>query len=439
MLALRWGQSFAIEHLTHLVLFGKFCSATSNELVPSSSPGNCQPWHFRQLVAKAIREACGFLSDVACAVMADVDDESDEGEGRRPKVLRAERSSPVSIDHAFRDALDEQRLAVLPMCTLSLMFVYSELVNRNLWNARFYSGGGEGPGGGPPPQRALATRHLRHPSTDGWNVVAGAEALAQAWAVRSVVSRPRRGAGDGSCFSKAMRLRLAVCLSVAWKFERCLYTHFPRLFYSAQPSLFSPHTHELAYVGYSFLTLEEQTEFGPWGVANTGRIRALYHKMCALEADLLTSVNVMALLTRHTQVLAEDRLAALLDANVVDADAAMAMRAVVPFFRIASQDGRSAPPSAGALVCAAMLCMSVPTTVRAPVLHCAATVRAQFTADERRGACDLLERATCLKGLAVATLATTCYRDATWVHHPFVCADALRIALCMAHDACDLA
>jgi len=351
-----------------------------------------------------------------------------EGEGRQLKALRAERSSPVSIDHAFRDALDYQRLTVLPMCTASLVFVYSELICRNLWNARFYSGGAVVEKGQPPPVRALATRHLRHASTDGWNVVAGAEALAQEWALRNVC--------DGKNFSKATRLRLAVCLSVAWKFERCMYTHFPRLFYSVQPNLYSPHTHELAYIGYSFFTLEEQTEFGPWAASNTARISALYDRMVEMEADLLSSVSVMMLLTRNAQVMAEERLAALLSARIVDADAAMAVRSVVPFFRIASRDGKSEPPSAGALVCAAMLCMSVPTTARAPILHCDATVRAQFTEDERRGAYDLLERAARLKGLAVATMEATCYRDATWVHYPFVCADALRIALVMARDVC---
>ena len=289
----------------------------------------------------------------ACAYSSDV---SDEGEDRRPKALRAERSSPVSIDHAFCDSLDHQRLAVLPMCTASLVFVYSELIYRNLWNARFYSGSEATENGRPPPVRALATRHLRHPSTDGWNVVAGAEALAQEWALRGVC--------DGRNFTKATRLRLAVCLSVAWKFERCMYTHFPRLFYSAKPNLYSPHTHELAYVGYSFMTLEEQTEFGPWAASNTVRICALHRSMVALEADLLIRANVMALLTRHAQIVAEDRLSVLLAARVVDADAAMAMRSVVPFFRIASRDGKSEPPSAGALVCAAMLCMSVPTGAR---------------------------------------------------------------------------
>ena len=430
---MHWAQLFAIEHLTHLVLTGHLFR-NNEELTQPDSPCNCAPWHFRRFVAKAIDEACNALSNFVAMADTDAEDERDEADVQRCKAPRADRSSPVSIDHAFRHPCDERRLAVLPMCTLSLTFVYTELVCRNLWNTRFYKGGGDPRlEGEQAPQRSLAARHLSHPSTDGWNVVAGAAALAQAWAVPAN-ERPRR-TDDGYDFAKTTRIRLAVCLSVAWKFERCQYTHFPRRFYSAEPNLFSPHTHELAYVGYSFLTLEEQTEFGPWDAENTARIRALYNKMVALEADLLISVNVMALLTRHTQVLAEDRLASLLDAGVVSPDAAMAMRAVVPFFRIASQDGKSDPPSAGALVCAAMLCMSVPTTVRAYVVHSQETVRAQFTLLERRGAFSLLEQATRLKGLAVATMAATCYCDEKWVHYPFVSSDSLRIALCVAHDA----
>ena len=87
-------------------------------------------------------------------------------------------------------------------------------------------------------------------------------------------------------------------------------------------------------------------------------------------------------------------------------------------------------------MCASMLCMSVPTTVRAPVLHCHDTVRKRFTDQERHDAFTLLNQATHLKGLAVATMSTTCYVEEDWVHYPFVCTDALRIALFMAHDAC---
>ena len=189
-------------------------------------------------------------------------------------------------------------------------------------------------------------------------------------------------------------------------------------------------------MGYLFLTPVEQRAFGPWNSTSADKISELYDEMVALEVDLLSSVNVMALLTRNVQVLSEDRIAELLAVNIVQADAAMAMRSVVPFFTLASQDGKRAPPSAGALVCAAMLCMSVPTTARSPVLHCHNTVRENFTEDERRGAFALLHQATHLQGLAVTTIASTCYVEKAWVHYPFVCVDALRIALCMAHDVC---
>ena len=404
-----------------------------------------------------MRKACRQVVDLAKVIMRvaeegasgrcgagegeDSDDDYANGD-RCAKVMRADRFSPVAIEHAFNgDVPDAQLIAAMPTCTLTLLFVYSELVSRKLWNTRFYRGKGGSDNGSPDvtgrtPVRTLATRHLHHPSTDGWNVVAGASALAHRWAL-SREDLPRYPLNGACAFSKATRVRLAVCLCVAWKFERSLYTSFPRQFYSAEPSLLSPHTHELAYVGYSFLLPHEQKEFGPWHPTNVINIRKLYDAMVALEVDLLNSANVMTLLTQNVQVRSEDRIAELLAANVVDAEAAMAMRSVVPFFTIASQDGKSMPPSEGALVCAAMLCMSVPTTVRAPVLHAHKTVRQRFTADERRDAFTLLDQATHPRGLAVATLSSTCYVEEGWVHYPFVCADALRIALFMAHDVCE--
>ena len=421
-----------------------------------------RPLHFKRLVAKSMRIACRQVSNLAkvimraaeeegsgqCGTEYDSDDDDDshgkcKGEDDRcAKVMRAARFSPVAVEHAFGDEPDAQLLAAIPTCTHALLFVYCELVICNLWNTLFHSGkggkggkGDGGPAGGRSPVRALATRHLHHPSTDGWNVVAGASALAHQWALCRA-DLPRHALKGACALSESTRIRLAVCLNVAWKFERSCSTHFHRRFYSAEPNLFSPHTHELAFVGYSFLSPHQQRAFGPWNATSADKIRKLYKEMVSLEIDLLSSVNVMALLTRNVQVLSEDRITELLDTNVVDADAAMAMRSVVPFFIIASQDGKRAPPSAGALVCATMLCMSVPTTVRAPVLHCHKTVCERFTENERRGAFELLDQATHLQGLAVTTIASSCYVDEDWVHYPFVCADALRVALFMAHDAC---
>ena len=158
--------------------------------------------------------------------------------------------------------------------------------------------------------------------------------------------------------------------------------------------------------------------------------------MAALEIDLITKKNVMVLLTQNAQVLAEDRIATLLAANVVSAHASMAMRAIVPLFVIASEDGKSAKPSAGALACAAMLCVSVPTTVRPYVLNCKKTLCTRFTLAERRGAYAVIDQALHPRGLAALTLASTCYHDEGWVHHPFVCHDSLRIALGSACEVC---
>lgn len=377
------------------------------------------------MVVRAICDA-PFQDDLVVAI--------DSGRSVKARCLeRLERFSPVSIDHAFLEAPEARDLALMPMCTLALLFVYTELVTKNYWNARFEKGPDADRVGDAVPVRTLATRHLSHPSTDGWNVVAGALALARDWAIVHEAV-PDHDICDAYDFSKETRLRLAVCLCVAWKFERAMYTHFPRRFYAMEPSLLSPHTHELAFVGYSFLTLEEQRTFGAWDDRNSRKINKLYQEMVTLEVDLLVSVNVMTLMTRNGQVLAEGRIAELLASNIVDAEAAMAMRAILPFLRIVSMDGKSELPSVGAFVCAALLCVSVPTTVRSYVLHRTKTVLDHFTPAERRGAYAVLHKARYIKGLAVTTVATTCYCDEGWVHYPFVCADALRIALLMAYD-----
>ena len=398
--------------------------------------------HFRRLIAKSIHNACFHAADLAKLIMRAAGGgtpgrtvSDDDGDNRRPKVRRSERLSPVSIDHTFGAQVQIlQRISVLPMCTNLLHYVYCEMVCRNLWNARFHRGrGGAGAGGfvgDAEPVRALATRHLQHPSTDGWNVVAGASAMALEWAI-SATDLARHPTDEEYELSKDTRIRLAVCLCVAWKFERSCTSNLPRRFHAPEPGLLSPHTHELAYVGYGFLTPGEQDQFGPWEDNNAKKIRALYHAMVALEIDLLASVNVYGLMVRNVQVRSEERIATLLDAHFVDAHAAMAMRSVVPLFIMASQDGKCAPPSAGALVCAAMLCMSVPTTVRAPVLHCHETVRDQFTTNERRGACTLIEMVMDLKDVARDTVSCTCYCNNEWVHYPFVCKEALRMALLM--------
>ena len=170
------------------------------------------------------------------------------------------------MDHDFgvgrRQEPGARRAAGRPF---SISFLYQELIKHKLWTARFERGGDDGAHG--PAVRSLVTRHLSSPAVDGWNAVAGAVELASAWALRSndlpimLVT-----AFD---LSYQTRLRLAVCLSVAWKFERQLCSHFPRRFHDAKPNLVSPHTCELAYIGLSFMT--DARAHGLWDLGQCER------------------------------------------------------------------------------------------------------------------------------------------------------------------------
>lgn len=380
----------------------------------------------KKRVAKAIQRACEGLAQLTVLLMCPLDPSTSIPAWVLDQQEKA-RTSPVSIEHHFGDSTPAQKLAALPLATLSLSFLYSELVGHRLWNALFERGGGGCPGG--PPVRTLATRHLSAPATDGWNVVAGATELAHAWGFQGMelpvdlepdVDLPRH-----------TRMRLAVCLSVAWKFERQLASHFPRRFYDDDnPSLPSPHTHELAYVGYAFMTDEERQDFGGWREGNLQSIRALYYQMMTMELSLLTSVSVMALLTRNAQVVAEERIQALFDERVVGADEAMAIRALVPFFVVASQDGRSGRPTGGALACASMLCVRSTKAwlEQGRDEECELVMRSVFSPHERRAARALLHHGRFPKALPSATLALGCYNDRAWAAHECVHAMTLERA-----------
>lgn len=330
---------------------------------------------------------------------------------------RASRASPVSVAHRFGSLTEAQKLALLPLATMSLSFLYQELVKNRLWRADFDRGGQSA--SGKPRVRSLATRHLCAPATDGWNVVHGAMELAHAWAYQ-MVDVPETIEHDVD-LPRAVRLRLAVCLSVAWKFERQLASHFPRRFYDEQPNLLSPHTYEMAYIGYAFMTDEERIEFGGWREANLDNVRQLYSDMVAMELSLLASTNTMELLTRNQQVQAEARIQVLFDDAILTADEAMATRSIVPFFVVASQDGVSERPRAGELVCAAMLCVrannarSTAAAERHEVM-----MRSVFTPREREAARLLLHRGRFPPPVANSTLLLGCYNDHEWGNYQYV-------------------
>lgn len=385
---------------------------------------------FRDGLASAIRKACSGLSHLASAVLHG----PSAGAAPRPfaelkcvEALEARDggASPVSIEHHFGGGgpapPPASKREALPVAALSITFLYQELITHRLWVARFERGGHDD-ATGRPPVRSLATRHWSEPAVDGWNAVAGAVELAEAWAFEGALLPPEaRNAYD---LPRDVRMRLTVCLSLAWKFERQLASRFPRTFYDDEPNLFSPHTCELAYLGYSFFSVEERRAFGPWCQDNGPRVRALYAEMIDLEASLLLSVPVFSTLVGGNQVRSEERLQVLLDGGALTVSEAMAARAIVPYFNAVWLNGRSERPTAGALACVAVLCVR---TAAAPGHE--AAVRPWFVPAERRRARALLLNALHPQDIPRALLSLGCYADPDWKHYKCISPDTLELAL----------
>lgn len=383
-------------------------------------------------VASAIRKAYEGLSHLATA-LAHPGVVAASPVIHKYSEMREARTSPVSIDHDFGivDPTPEPVRAVLPIVLFSLSFLYQELVKHKLWTAHFDRGGAADARG--PAVRSLVTRHLSSPAVDGWNVVAGAVELASAWALRSDdLPSVFLTAFD---LSYQTRLRLAVCLSVAWKFERQLCSHFPRRFHDAQPNLVSPHTCELAYLGMSFMTEAERAKYGTWGGANAWRVRALYKKMLSLEVALLNDVPVFSILTNSAPVQAEARTQTFFDSGLVSAEEAMIIRSIVPFFNVVWQNSYSPQPTGGALVCAAMQCVRVATAEwKGRSDDAVAMFRSTFTDGERARARDLLRSGLHLKEVPTAIVRLGCYSDPSWVNYQYMSATTLERALELAAD-----
>jgi hypothetical protein len=386
-------------------------------------------WHLKQRVVSAIRKACEGLSYLAAA-LAHL--ESLSPTLRKYADMHEARTSPVSVDHDFCiNPTPAPVRAVLPVALFSLSFLYQELVKNKLWTARFDRGGEPGAHG--PAVRSLVTRHLSSPAVDGWNVVAGAVELASAWALRT------NDLPDVICtthdLSYKTRLRLAVCLSVAWKFERQLCSHFPRRFHDAEPNLISPHTCELAYLGLSFMTDAEREVIGDWDNANACHVRALYREMLRLEVALLKGVPVFSILTNSAPVQAEARIQTLFESDLVSAEEAMIIRSIVPFFNVVWQNSYSPQPTGGALVCAAMQCVRVATTEwQGRSDDAVSTFGSLFAAGERTRARELLRSGLHLKEVPTAIVRLGCYSDPSWVNYQYMSAATLERALELAAD-----
>lgn len=344
------------------------------------------------------------------------------------------RASPVSVDHNFGTApTPEPVRAALPVAAFSLNFMYQQLLSHRLWNARFDRGGEDGAHG--PAVRTLVTRHLGSPAADGWNVVAGAVELARTWALRDAdLPNIIYTAYD---LSYDTRMRLAVCLSVAWKFERQLCSHFPRRFYDEEPNLLAPHTYELAYLGLSFMTDLEREEFGTWSSANARWVRMLYDELVRLEVALLAEVCVFSMLTDNPQVQAEARIQTLFERQLVSDEGAMITRSIVPFFNATWQNGYSTQPSSGALVCAALQCLHVVDADRYGRSDvCAlAALDAVFLAPERARARELVRGGLHLKEMPAKIVALGCYADPGWVNYEYIAPRTLTRVLELAASA----
>ncbi len=368
----------------------------------------------------------------------------------------------------FRERDADAPTRALPLASLSLGYLYHQFIAEARWDMRFHRGARPEPppplrpvgGGGCGPflsaiygsqraaapaavtagqrsrERTLATSYLSHPSVDGWNVVFGATELARAWALRDLSDFPLNPElPEEYDLPLPIRKRLAACLSLSFKFQRAMYSYFPRDFYDEEHSLLSPHTKELAHVGFAFMTRSEEREFGGWGVHNKPAIDALYTEMLALEVDLLVSTDTFSLLTCNFQVIAEDVLAGLLDRGLRTDKETLALRALAAFYGKAAAGplhvamARMPPMEAATgLVCAAWVSASRSTNAR--LFHSSnGEVRSLFDASARTIATRLLRAALVREGMQGHNLTQGAFSDPSWWGYPLVQPSALRSAI----------
>lgn len=352
-----------------------------------------------------------------------------------PARKKHSSGSPVSIETDLGVVSKANKEKLLPLTTLTVLIVYSQLVRSRKWDTRFFRGRrasrcrtGSGVDGHECVRR-LATHHVGDAVADGWNCVAGAMQLVNAWALRPDEIPQALPFSFELPFDT--RLRMAVCLSVSWKFQRALYSHFPRQFYNETDnahSLWAPHTYELAFIGFSFMKEDEQEQFGGWNTDNVRAIRAMYDEMLRLEVELISYNDVFAMLTNNVQVLAETLLQGLRDRrSEICADCVLAARSLVPLF-VYCAASRGPEPSAGAVVCTALLALSTTSNPRAMLPYNPEFFRAEFCNADRRASWDLIDSALRPSNLAKHAIVLGCYKDPTWVNYCFVEPQNLRAA-----------
>ena len=141
------------------------------------------------------------------------------------------------------------------------------------------------------------------------------------------------------------------------------------------------------------------------------------------ELDLIGRLNVFSLCTLNVQLQTEMLVDDLYTRRLITDDCALAARSLVPFFTYCA----ATPPSAHALVCAALLALGTK--------HCRAKIketewiRTAFSHEDRAEVWDLVHNAVYPSDVAAYTVSSTCYNDPAWHNHCFVEAWNLRSTL----------
>ena len=139
------------------------------------------------------------------------------------------------------------------------------------------------------------------------------------------------------CLERTTRIKLAACVSVAYKFYRSSVSRLSRVFVDIDvktwPYKDLGQTRELAFLACMFLSDSEQRAVGSFDHRNAKRISRLYKETLCHEMYILASVNdIHTLATRNCQVLVEERLYTLMLKRLIDAQQMFQARAIVPFF-----------------------------------------------------------------------------------------------------------
>ena len=403
------------------------CVALFFDTRPSNETTNLET------VAEIVDNPCGWFIDVSAVVVSPM---------AIPSSPCSARDSPTSVSAPLSQSPvgeqkrgDRTRPSVLQLSAHALTLIYDSLTSARAWDASFMRGPRSRHG-----MRRLATRHLLENGTDGWNVLIGALELARVWAIRKTSDIAPSSTDEPHRLDRNTRIRLAVCLSMSWKFQRSSNNYFAKAFkdvgeFYGWPDLQDGHTRELAFIGYAFLFPSEQATFGPFSEENVEPIKQLYQTMFRLEVDLLKAVRVFALLTDNVQVRAELILERLyLDKELTSA-VGMSARSILPsFLRSAISSDTyeeltcDVEHGAQALVCAACYCVAVAAVPLSDAHHDATGARhpPRFDPAVRQTAMALLD-ASQLHG-DDNYQRHGCFGDAAWPNHVFVAEETLRRA-----------